>query len=290
MKGALPLASLFLAGVALVAAPAVPALPQALAPGRPVRIVLLHHSTGEVIWKAGLPQFFQAWNAAHGTRYEITELDYPSASGGHTWLRGHLPFRVFRRLVPKHYPWDNQPYDYWNLWVAHSGADRDRAELNLDDLARTYDVIIFKHCFPVSGIQAESGAPSVSSRQPTLANYQLQYQALKDRMHQFPGTHFIVWTPTALTQAATTPAEAERAGGFSTWVKGTWDQEGDNIFVWDFRDLETEGGLYLKPEYASAPDDPHPTPAFGARVAPLLGRRIVDVIEGRGDTGSLTGH
>jgi len=275
-----------LAGLTLAAAPVAPGP----APDRPVRIVLLHHSTGEVVWKGGLPEFFTAWNAAHGTRYQITELDYPNAAGGHLWLRRHLPFSVFRKLIPRHYPWDNQPYDYWNLWVAHTGADRDRAEWNLDDLVRSYDVIVFKHCYPVSAVQPEAGTASVSSHQPTLANYQLQYQALRARMRQFPNTRFIVWTPTALAPAESNPGQAARAGQFSTWVKERWDEKGDNIFIWDFRELETGGGPFVKPEYLPDPQDSHPGPGLGAMAAPLLGKRIVDVIEGRGDSGSLTGR
>lgn len=253
------------------------------------RILFLHHSTGEAIWEAGLPQVFQAWNADHGTRYAITEMTYPMANGGHTWLDRMLPTRVFRHVVHDRYPWDNYPYDYWNLWVAHTGTARDRQEPNLDELAASHDVIVFKHCFPVSRVLPEDGAPSVASPKRTLANYRLQYEALKTRLHQFPRTTFIVWTAPALTEASTTPEEAERARQFATWVKDTWDEKGDNIFVWDFRDLETEGGLYLKPAHADGPTNAHPSRAFAAKAAPLLGRRIVDVIEGRGDQSSLTG-
>ncbi|HJV39580.1 MAG TPA: hypothetical protein VJ528_12140 [Geothrix sp.] len=253
------------------------------------RILFLHHSTGEAIWEAGLPQFFQAWNATHGTRYAITEMTYPMANGGHTRLDRMLPTRVFRRLVHDRYPWENNPYDYWNLWVAHTGTARDRQEPNLDDLAASHDVIVFKHCFPVSRVLPEDGASSVASPKKTLANYRLQYEALKTRMHQFPRTTFIVWTGPALTEASTTPEEAERARQFATWVKETWDEKGDNIFVWDFRELETEGGLYLKPAHADGPTNAHPSRTFAGKAAPLLGRRIVDVIEGRGDQSSLTG-
>ncbi|MDP1832135.1 MAG: hypothetical protein Q8K67_08755 [Geothrix sp.] len=254
------------------------------------RIVLLHHSTGQIVWRGGVPQFIRAWNAAHGTAYQITELTYPSAAGGHTLLNRILPSQTFKKLVSERYPWDNYPYDYWNLWVAHTGEHRDRAELNLDDLARSYDVIVFKHCFPVSRIKADDGSPSVSSPKQTLANFKLQYQALKPRMRQFPQIRFIVWTGAALTQASSNPEDAERARQFSTWVKESWDEKGDNIFVWDFRGLETEGGLFLKPENAHRPNNSHPAKEFAEQVAPFLGRRIVDVIEGRGDSSGLTGR
>jgi hypothetical protein len=232
-----------------------------------VRIAYLHHSTGGVVWGGGVAAAIQGWNNAHATDYRIAEQSYPKTAGG--------------------YPWANYPYDYWNLWVAHQGSSRDRGELNLDDLAAAADVIVFKHCFPVSAIGADGATPGVSSEAKTLANYKLQYQALKERLHQFPGKRFVVWTGAALRQTETSEAEATRAREFATWVKTVWDEPGDNIWVWDFRELETGGGLYLLP--ASAASDSHPNDAFGARVAPLVARRIVDVVEGRGDTGSLTG-
>jgi hypothetical protein len=259
-------------------------------PAQATRIIFLHHSVGEVVWGGGVPQFIQSWNTAHGTSYDITELNYPTTSGGHTQLRKLLPARIFNKLIRNHYPWENQPYDYWNLWIAHTGESRDRSEMNLDDLVRSYDVIVFKHCYPISNVQPDDGTPGLSSSKKTLANYMLQYEALKMRLRQFPQTRFIVWTGPALTQDITTPEDAERARQFATWVKGTWDEKGDNIFVWDFRELETDGGLYLKSENALSPKDPYPTKALAAKVAPLLGRRIVDVIEGRGDSSSLTGQ
>jgi hypothetical protein len=255
-----------------------------------VRIVLLHHSTGEGIWNAGLPAFLQAWNAEHGTRYLIEEHDYPRCAGRHPRLRRLLPARIFNRIVRDNYPWANYPYDYWNLWVAHQDGRRDRHELGLEDLAAAYDVIIFKHCFPVSAIQADEAVADPASPRKTLANYRLQYEALKARMRQFPHTQFLLWTGPALTEAATRPEEAARAQAFSEWVKNVWDEPGDNIHLWDFRELETDGGLYLKPERAAGPRDSHPAPAFAALVAPLLGRRLVDVIEGRADTSSRTGR
>jgi len=255
-----------------------------------VRILFLHHSVGENVWEGGVPRFIQAWNQEHGTRYEISAMNYPGTIGGHTLLGRFLPIRTLRKLFT-HYPWDNYPYDYWNLWVAHTGDQRDRGELNLDQLARSYDVIVFKHCFPVSDLEPDDGAPDVASRKRTLANYQLQYQALKARMHQFPHIRFIVWTGSARVREQTQEAQAERARAFATWVKGTWDEPGDNIFVWDFRELETAGGLYLKPEDADISEgESEPAKPFASRVAPLLGRRIVDVIEGRGDRASLTGR
>ena len=98
---------------------------------------------------------------------------------------------------------------------------------------------------------------------------------------------FIVWTGAALLKSETNEESAGRARSFFDWVRKEWDEPGDNIYVWDFWALETEGGLYLKQDHAAG--DSHPSEAFAKRVAPLLGKRVVDVIEDRGDTGSLTG-
>ena len=47
---------------------------------------------------------------------------------------------------------------------------------------------------------------------------------------------------------------------------------------------------YLKNEYAQSPTDSHPNSTFSARAAAYLCNRIIDVIEGSGDTGSHTGR
>lgn len=233
-----------------------------------VQIVFLHHSTGGVIWDGGVAGWFDAYNAKHGTPYRITERPYPGDG----------------------YPWDNYPYDYWNIWVNHAGDRQYKKQDTLEILTGDYDVIVWKHCYPVSAVDGDTGSPKIRSDVRSLENYKVQYEALRDKMRAFPETRFIVWTGAARVQGASDEAQARRAREFFAWVIDTWDEPGDNIFVWDFWQLETEGGLYLLDEYAAGPDDSHPNGAFAARVAPFLGRRIADVIEGRGDTGSLTGQ
>ncbi len=73
-------------------------------------------------------------------------------------------------------------------------------------------------------------------------------------------------------------------------MRTEWDQPGDNIFLFDFHQLETEGGLYLKDEYAAGSEDSHPGPDFSKRAASLFCSRIVAVMEGRGDESSVTGE
>lgn len=232
------------------------------------RIIFLHHSTGGVVWNGGVSDWMGEYNAANGTDYRIRERAYP-ADG---------------------YPWDNYPYDYWNIWIKHEGDRRYKKQDTLEILTQDYEVIVWKHCFPVSNVQPDSGSPDITSSVKSVENYEVQYEALKEKMHSFPDTKFIVWTGAALVAGAADEGSAQRAQAFFDWVKGSWDEPGDNIYIWDFWQLETEGGLYLLDKYAVSPSDSHTNEAFAARVAPLFGQRIVDVIEGRGDTGSLTGE
>jgi hypothetical protein len=174
--------------------------------------------------------------------------------------------------------------------VNHAGTAPWQEEPTLEMLAPGYDLIIFKHCFPVSNIEADTGAPDVASSRKSLENYRLQYTALGTKLRSFPGTKFLAWAPAVQVEAETTPDQARRTREFRDWMIETWDAPGDNLFVWDFYELETEGGLYLKAEYAAALDDSHPTGDFARTVAPLFVNRILDVLAGRADATSITGR
>ena len=160
----------------------------------------------------------------------------------------------------------------------------------LESFVADYDVVIFKHCFPVSHVAEDTGNPDISSDRKSLENYKLQYLAIRDKLRSFPNTRFIVWTGAALVESATNPDEANRAKEFFDWVKETWDEPGDNIYVWDFWTLETEGGLYLLDANSAGGGDSHPGSEFAQRVAPFFAQRIVDVITGYGDLRSITGQ
>ncbi len=226
--------------------------------GERVRIAFLHHSTGKAVWDGGVKGCFRQHNRENGTRYEISEIAFPKESP---------------------YGWNNYPFDYWNIWVENAGSGAFKDEPTLEMLTEKYDVIVWKHCFPVSGVLPDTGAPDAASSEKRLENYRLQYEALKSKMREFPGTKFIVWTAAALVEGRTNEGEAARAREFSEWVTGEWDEPGDNIFTWDFFELETDGGLYLKEDFARSPTNSHPNEEFTRMAAPIFCRRIVDVIE-----------
>ncbi len=242
------------------------------------RAIFLHHSTGNNVWKGNPNKFmyklfktgdfekaFAEINKKEGTKYSVTEMHYPI---------GH----------------DNMPFDYYNIWVKNAGSEDFENNATLETLSKNYGTIIWKHCFPVSSIsESEDSTASVESNKKTLANYKLQYEALKKKMHEFKDTKFIVWTAATHVAANTNEEQAKRTQEFVKWVAETWNEKGDNIYLWDFYSLETEGGLYLKDNYAYSTSDSHPNKEFSARVSKLFANRIYNVMCGNGDNSSLTG-
>lgn len=244
-------------------------------------IMFLHHSTGRDIWNGGLSKifrklgfdgdgvkWFENFNKKQKRNLNFTETYFPKKEP---------------------YGWNNYPYDYYNIWVKNAGDKPYKDESTLEMLTKKYDVIIFKHCFPVSNIQKDDSTSDINSDRKTLGNYRLQYEALKKKLLEFPDTKFILWTPTAQVENNTNKEEAERANDFSEWVKTVWDTKGDNIFLWDFRALQTEGGLFFKNEFAQSAEDSHPNGEFAETILPYFSNRVVNIVDGKGDSTSLTG-
>lgn len=230
-------------------------------PETQAKIIFLHHSTGQVIWDGGVKEWLDNYNIENATNFQIEE-------------------RVFPKESP--YGWNNYPFDYYNIWVKNGSGTEYKTEPTLNTLSKSYNVIVFKHCFPVSEIEVD-GTPDINSDVKTIANYKLQYNALKTKMHEFKDTKFIVWTGAVETSSVLLDGPANRTKTFFDWVKNEWDEKGDNIFIFDFYNLETDGELYLKNEYAVSTTDSHPNATFAKRVAPIFGQRVVEVINGKGD-------
>ncbi|NLJ49002.1 MAG: hypothetical protein GX428_05355 [Candidatus Atribacteria bacterium] len=115
-----------------------------------INILFLHHSTGQVIWEGGVPDLIDRYNNLHGTSYFIEAQEFPKDSP---------------------YGWNNYPYDYWNIWVENAGEEPFMDEPTLEILTQDYQMIIWKHCFPVSDIEGNSGEADVSSDVKSIENY-----------------------------------------------------------------------------------------------------------------------
>jgi len=195
---------------------------------------------------------------------------------------------IFPKQTP--YGWNNFPFDYYNIWVKNEGKEPFKDEPTLEILTRDYQVIIFKHCFPVSNIQKNEIPADINSKIKTISNYKLQYAAIKEKLHEFPSTKFILFTGAVQVRANNSEDKAIRAREFFQWVVEEWDEPEDNIYLWDLYDLQTEGGLYFKDAYALSPENSHPNGEFASKAVDLLFNRIIDVIEQDGKGTLLTGE
>lgn len=230
------------------------------------KAVFLHHSTGKAVWDGGVPALVERYNMSHGTQYLVDEQDFPSADL-------------------------NFPYHYWNYWVNHGDQEFYNDEPTLQHLTQNYDVVVWKHCYPATHVEPDCEEPSVGSDTMCMQNYQLQYNALRDKMHEYPDNRFIVWTGAANVEAMTMPEYAARGRQWVNWVKNEWDQPNDNIYVWDFYELQTQGTDYFLADYALSPEDSHPNAMFAAEIAaPRFVNRLTDVLQGDGDADGLTGE
>jgi len=234
-----------------------------------VKIVFLRRSTGQRIWigntnryiyklteKGDIQAYFQKYNRKHKTNFRIEDMSYP-------------------------HEYKNHVFDYYNIWVKHAGEEYWGKEETLEIMTEEYNIIIFKHCYPVSRILEDTGFPDIDSKEKRLENYKLQYLALKSKMHEFPRNKFIVWTPAVHVEGNISSEEALRTKEFHSWLVNEWDEKGDNIFLWDFYQYETEGGLYLSEKHASGKQDSHPSQEFGGLLAPVFSKFIINVAKGK---------
>jgi len=234
------------------------------------KVVFLHHSTGcNLYYQGNVAEWISDYNTEHGTNYLISERSYPNSP----------------------YSWDNYPFDYWNLWVNNQCNNAYPGTECLDKITQNYDIIVFKHCFPGAYISADDANPSVSSNAQTLANYKLQYRALRTLMDSYPGKKFIVWTLAPLHRLATSSAEAARARQFVDWVKTSWLSEDgkqhSNIYIFDFFGYAAEnnpaalnGKLNcLKYDYENdhLGSDSHPNELANQTIGPLFAQLIINV-------------
>lgn len=240
------------------------------------KILFIHHSTGGNVYTQGnVAAWMTNYNTTHAKNYQLTERAYPDTP----------------------YPWENYPYDYWNLWV-NPASTCNSSNVNIEcisSLVQNYNVIVFKHCFPGAGIGADQATSSVSSNVKTLGNYKLQYRALRAIMDGYPNNKFIVWTLAPLHRNATNVADAARAKQFVDWVKNTWLTEDGkshpNIFIFDFWGIVAESsttpanGQVNCLKYAYEGDhngnDSHPNQAANQVAGPLFGQCIVNAIENK---------
>lgn len=236
---------------------------------------VLTHSTGRNLYNdGGVSAWFTEYNADHGTDISISRVDFPSTP----------------------YPWNNYPYDWWNIWI--NGACEE-GDVNLEciyNLAEQYDVVSWKQCYPGSDILEDLGTPDISSSRKSLENYKLQYRALREMMRQYNDTKFIVWTLAPRHRLATNEGNARRAGEFVEWVRDEWLFENDtdypNIYIFDFWHLHADENNTLKYEYeiSHSSSDSHPNMLAREENGPRFAQFVANALRDEAYSNQFSGR
>lgn len=263
-------------------------------PNGTVKILYLHHSTGQIIWDGDRTNFVSNLLSKVSVRVSrkfYRKANIPSSFNKYN-RRNQRNYFIEERSFPKKRPygWNNYPFDYYNIWVKNDDQDFYMEEPTLKQLTKQYQVIVFKHCFPVSNILIDKDSADIDSDYKSIANYKLQYQALQKTLHKYPNTQFILWTGAAQVKSKISEDEALRAKEFFNWVIHEWDRDDDNVFIWDFYDVQTNNSLYFPDDSARSNEDSHPGNTFAQHASQLFFNRIIDVIENNGQSTNIRGE
>lgn len=212
------------------------------APGETVKLIFIHHSTGEA-WlnddngRLGI--------ALKNNRYFVSDTNYgwgPDAIGdrtdtGHwwTWFRSPKSDAYLNAL----YRESEQHSSYSRLSVDPGGENK---------------IIMFKSCFPNSAISGRPGsAPKTGSNplrgqgvgsQMNVANVKGIYNDILKYFAQHPEKLFVLIVSPPLARDATTPGNAANARAVANWLTTKWlaNYDGNNVAVFDFYNVLTSNG------------------------------------------------
>ncbi len=134
-------------------------------------------------------------------------------------------------------------------------------------------IIMFKSCFPNSGIRSTGTSPgNPTNCAHTIWNHKAAYLACAEIFRKYPNTLFVAVTAPPLNPSSTNKADAARAREFHTWLATTWVRDYrtktglKNVACFDLFDIlanppshPTEPNM-LRKEYRRGGDS-HPTTA-----------------------------
>lgn len=212
-------------------------------PAKPVKLVFVHHSTGEgwlADWGGRLGATLKAKN------YFVSDTNYgwgPDGIGdntdtGHWWLWFRGPKRA----------------TYLNALFKESGKNCDYARLAADPGGEN-SIIMFKSCFPNSHIGGKPNDPPKTGANPLrgqdcgsaymkVANVKGIYKDLLVYFKSRPDKMFILISSPPLVQGATDAAHAANARAVHNWLVKDWlkGYPYKNVAVFDFYNVLTSNG------------------------------------------------
>ncbi len=219
-------------------------------PEQPVKLIFIHHSTGENWLTDG---YGNLGSTLGENNYFVSDTNYgwgPDGIGDAT-------------DIPNWVEWfasDETP-TYMNA-LFNENAQNSSYTRNLPDPGGENEIIMFKSCFPNSDLYGNPNDPPGDYEDMTVAGAKYVYNTILDYFATRPDKLFIAITAPPLSDGT----NAANARAFNNWLANDWlaDYEGGNVAVFDFYDVLTgpNGGDTLY--YPS--DDDHPSKE-GSRLA-----------------------
>jgi hypothetical protein len=233
-------------------APAAPLAFNANPPTSAVRLVFIHHSTGEN-WLAN-------GNGNLGitlrdNKYFVSDTNYgwgPNGIGDHT-------------DIPDWYSWFTGPQrdTYVAALYSESGQHSTYSRLGTNPGGENL-VILFKSCFPNSNLDGNPNDPPASSANNTsawtVANAKRIYLDLLNYFSTRQDKLFVVITAPPQVQSQTTSSQAANARAFNKWLTNDWLKSYSyrNVAVFDFYNvLTTNGGSPTVNDFNSSSGNHH---------------------------------
>jgi len=234
MKTKIPFALDLLAGLILLfvtAAASGPALMRqaddASPPERVVKLIFIHHSTGENWLRDGYG----------GLGLALSENNYFVSDTNYGWGPDGVGDRTD---IPDWLEWfasDNTPR-FMNALFNESGQNADYTR-TLDDPGGENEIIMFKSCFPNSALEGNPNDPPDPEGWLTVGHAKFVYNEILKYFASRPDKLFIVVTAPPLTDST----YAENARAFNQWLFKDWLNENhyslNNVAVFDFYNVLT---------------------------------------------------
>lgn len=222
-----------------------PALPPA-----PVKLVFVHHSTGENWITDGNGNLGQALTAAN---YFVSDTNYgwgpADADVGSGTIGDHTD-------IGHWYNWFAGPHrdTYMTSLFAESGQHSSYTRMGTDP-GGANEIVMFKSCFPNSALAGNPGDAATSGANPlrgqdagsarmTVANVKGIYNDLLPYFAAHQEKLFIIVTAPPLDSGATNASQAANARAVNNWLVDSWlaGYPHNNVAVFDFYDVLTSNG------------------------------------------------
>ncbi len=218
-------------------------------PAEPVKIIFIHHSTGE------------GWimDDYGGLGLALAQNNYYLSDTNYGWGPNGIGDRTD---IPNWTEWfaSAETPTYMNALFNESEQHSEYTRTFADPGGEN-EIVMFKSCFPNSALEGNINDPPTPDGWLTIGNSKYVYNTILEYFATRPDKLFIVITAPPLSD----PTYANNARAFNNWLKNEWlaNYEGSNVAVFDFYDVLTgPGGNTL---YYPTGDD-HPS-AEGSRIA-----------------------